>query len=194
MWSSEPRESIAICKANVAALFLNHFKTLSVGPVPRIERGCSRALYLLSYSSRVYNCKTCHIAYFFSRPLEVLSERQKQLISLEWDIWLDCKTVCFFLKIGLVKSPRGSHTHAREKKKTTVRFPYIEGLFRTSRYCHAKLVRLQLARLQHDTSTTWFQTSNLFQSNRTVACERQTFLLAHRRWRTFLSGDELGEL
>ena len=116
MWSSEPRESIAICKANVAALFLNHFKTLSVGPVPRIERGCSRALYLLSYSSRVYNCKTCHIAYFFSRPLEVLSERQKQLISLEWDIWLDCKTVCFFLKIGLVKSPRGPHTHAREKK------------------------------------------------------------------------------
>ena len=129
MWSSEPRESIAICKANVAALFLNHFKTLSVGPVPRIERGCSRALYRFS------------------------------------------------------KEPaRASHARARKKKKkTTVRFPYIEGLFRTSRYCHARLVRLQLARLQHDTSTTWFQTSNLFQSNRTVACERQTFLLAHRR-------------
>ena len=36
------------------------------------------------------------------------------------------------------------------------------GRFQTSCYCHAKLVRLQ-----HDSSTTWFQTSKLIQSNRT---------------------------
>ena len=40
---------------------------------------------------------------------------------------------------------------------------------------------------------------NLTDFRKTVACERQTFLLAHRRWgtfpprETFLSGDERGE-
>ena len=40
-------------------------------------------------------------------------------------------------------------------------------MFQTSRYCRAKLVRLH-----HDTSTTWFQTSNLIQSNRTAVDEK----------------------
>ena len=31
-----------------------------------------------------------------------------------------------------------------------------------------------VARLQHDTSTTWFQTSNLIQSNRTAVAENKT--------------------
>ena len=30
------------------------------------------------------------------------------------------------------------------------------------------------ARLQHDTCTTWFQTSNLIQSNRTAVAENKT--------------------
>ena len=47
--------------------------------------------------------------------------------------------------------------------------PIFSGLFQTSRYRRAKL-----ARLQHDTSTTWFQTSNLIQSNRTAVAENKT--------------------
>ena len=31
-----------------------------------------------------------------------------------------------------------------------------------------------VARLQHDTSTTWFQTSNLIQLNRTAVAENKT--------------------
>ena len=31
-----------------------------------------------------------------------------------------------------------------------------------------------VARLQHDTNTTWFQTSNLIQSNRTAVAEKNT--------------------
>ena len=34
--------------------------------------------------------------------------------------------------------------------------------------------RSTVARLQHDTSTTWFQTSNLIQSNRTAVAENKT--------------------
>ena len=49
------------------------------------------------------------------------------------------------------------------------RFSTVLGLFQTSCYCRAKL-----ARLQHDTSTTWFQTSNLIQSNRTAVAENKT--------------------
>ena len=47
--------------------------------------------------------------------------------------------------------------------------PIFSGLFQTSRYRRAKL-----ARLQHDTSTTWFQTSNLIQSNGTAVAENKT--------------------
>ena len=46
---------------------------------------------------------------------------------------------------------------------------YLLGLFQTSWYCPAKL-----ARLQHDTCTTWFQTSYLIQSNRTAVAENKT--------------------
>ena len=60
------------------------------------------------------------------------------------------------------------------QQKLGVEFSYLEritdlGLFQTSCYCRAKL-----ARLQHDTSTTWFQTSNLIQSNRTAVAENKT--------------------
>ena len=48
------------------------------------------------------------------------------------------------------------------------------GLFQTSRYCRAKL-----ARLQHDTSTTWFQTSNSIQSNATAVAENKTQKYRH---------------
>ena len=43
------------------------------------------------------------------------------------------------------------------------------GLFPTSYYCRSKL-----ARLQHDDSTTWFQTSNLTQSNKIAVAENKT--------------------
>ena len=46
--------------------------------------------------------------------------------------------------------------------------PIFRGLFQTSCYRRAKL-----ARLQHDTSTTWFQTSNLIQPNRTAVTRKQ---------------------
>ena len=42
------------------------------------------------------------------------------------------------------------------------------GLFQTSCYCRAKL-----ARLQHDNSATWFQTSNLIQSNGIAVAENK---------------------
>ena len=41
--------------------------------------------------------------------------------------------------------------------------------FQTSCYCRAKL-----ARLQHDTSTTWFQTSNLIRANRMAVAKNKT--------------------
>ena len=41
MWSSEPREDVAACKANEVPSFLSIFKTLSIGPPPRIEPGTS---------------------------------------------------------------------------------------------------------------------------------------------------------
>ena len=47
--------------------------------------------------------------------------------------------------------------------------PIFRGLFQTSCYRRAKL-----ARLQHDTSTTLFQTSNLIQPNRTAVTENKT--------------------
>ena len=47
------------------------------------------------------------------------------------------------------------------------------GLFQKSCYSRAKLAR-HVARLQHDTSTTWFQTSNLIQSNGTAVAENKT--------------------
>ena len=56
------------------------------------------------------------------------------------------------------------------------------GLFQTSCYCRAKL-----ARLQHDTSTTWFQTSNSIQSNTTAVAENKTQKYTYFRkfaWKT----------
>ena len=47
--------------------------------------------------------------------------------------------------------------------------PIFSGLFQASRYRRAKL-----ARLQYDISTTWFQSSNLIQSNRTAVAENKT--------------------
>ena len=41
MWSSEPREGLAICRAKGVSSFLSHFKILSVGPVPGIELATS---------------------------------------------------------------------------------------------------------------------------------------------------------
>ena len=41
MWSSEPREGPAACSAKGVPSFLSYFKTLSVGPVPRIEPSTS---------------------------------------------------------------------------------------------------------------------------------------------------------
>ena len=43
MWSSEPREGLAICRAKGVPSFLSHFKILSVGPVPGIELATSRS-------------------------------------------------------------------------------------------------------------------------------------------------------
>ena len=43
MWSSEPREGLAICRAKGVSSFLSHFKILSVGPVPGIELATSRS-------------------------------------------------------------------------------------------------------------------------------------------------------
>ena len=37
LWSSEPREGLAICRANAVPSFLSHFNTMSIGPVPEIE-------------------------------------------------------------------------------------------------------------------------------------------------------------
>ena len=36
-WSSEPREGLAISRAEAVPSFLSYFKTLSVGPDPGIE-------------------------------------------------------------------------------------------------------------------------------------------------------------
>ena len=43
MWSSEPREGLAICRAKAVPSFLSHFKTLSIDPAPGIEPATSRA-------------------------------------------------------------------------------------------------------------------------------------------------------
>ena len=39
MWSSEPRDGLAICRAKALLSFLSHFKTLSVVPVLGTETG-----------------------------------------------------------------------------------------------------------------------------------------------------------
>ena len=43
MWSSEPREDLAICSAEELPSFLSYFKTLSIGPAPEIEPATSRS-------------------------------------------------------------------------------------------------------------------------------------------------------
>ena len=51
-WSFEPREGLACSSAKVVPSFLCYFKTLSIGPAPRIEPAISRptvnTLYRLS--------------------------------------------------------------------------------------------------------------------------------------------------
>ena len=42
--SYEPREGLAVCSAKLAPSFLSCFKTLSIGPVPRIEPASPLAL------------------------------------------------------------------------------------------------------------------------------------------------------
>ena len=42
-WSSERREGLAVCMAKAVPSFLIYFKTLSIGPVPRIEPANSRS-------------------------------------------------------------------------------------------------------------------------------------------------------
>ena len=42
-WSSESRESLAVCTAKGVPSFLSYFKTLSIGPVPGIEPATSRS-------------------------------------------------------------------------------------------------------------------------------------------------------
>ena len=42
-WSCKLREGLAICRAKGVPLFLSHFKTLSVGPVLRIEPATTRS-------------------------------------------------------------------------------------------------------------------------------------------------------
>ena len=37
MWSSEPREDLAICSVKGVPSFLSYFKTMSIGPAPEIE-------------------------------------------------------------------------------------------------------------------------------------------------------------
>ena len=39
MWSSEPHEGLAVCRAKAVPSFLSYFKTLSVGPAPGIPGG-----------------------------------------------------------------------------------------------------------------------------------------------------------
>ena len=43
MWSSEPREGPAAFRAKGVPSFLSYFKTLSIGPAPRIEPATSRS-------------------------------------------------------------------------------------------------------------------------------------------------------
>ena len=43
MWSSEPHEGLAICRAKTVPLFLSHSKTLRVGQVPEIDPVTSRS-------------------------------------------------------------------------------------------------------------------------------------------------------
>ena len=43
MWSSEPREGPAACRAKEIPSFLSYFNTLSIGPAPRIEPATSRS-------------------------------------------------------------------------------------------------------------------------------------------------------
>ena len=43
MWSSEPREGLAVCRAKAVPSFISYFKTLGVCPVPRIEHATSRS-------------------------------------------------------------------------------------------------------------------------------------------------------
>ena len=42
-WSSEPREGLAACTAKGVPSFLSYFKTLSIGPAPKIEPATSRS-------------------------------------------------------------------------------------------------------------------------------------------------------
>ena len=49
-----------------------------------------------------------------------------------------------------------------------------KGLLRPVSNFRATAVLLKPSQLQHDTSTTWFQTLNLIQSNRTAVAENKT--------------------
>ena len=42
-WSSTPGEGLAVCRTKTVPLFLRFFKTLSIGPVPRIKVTISRS-------------------------------------------------------------------------------------------------------------------------------------------------------
>ena len=42
MWSSEPGEGLAVCRAKTIPSFLRYFKTLSIGPASGIEPLTSR--------------------------------------------------------------------------------------------------------------------------------------------------------
>ena len=48
-WSSEPRESLVICRAKRVPSFLRYFKTLSIGPVSGIEPATSRSAVKRTY-------------------------------------------------------------------------------------------------------------------------------------------------
>ena len=80
----------------------------------------------------------------------------------------------FFLPCLQLSSYQACHARGHTSRE---KFPvdgcpglfYLLGLFQMSCYCSAKL-----ARLQQDTGTTWFQTSNLIQSNRTAVAENKT--------------------
>ena len=43
VWSSEPHEGLAVCRAKAVPSFLSYFKTLSVGPASGIEPPTSRS-------------------------------------------------------------------------------------------------------------------------------------------------------
>ena len=82
MWSSKPREGLAICRAKAVPSFLSYFKTLSVGPAPGIEPAAFRSAIKRSndcavnpiYSERsqdnVEVLKSSNLLYILSRAVD----------------------------------------------------------------------------------------------------------------------------